>query len=53
MTKSECGSPRDRKQKGSLGAVGDGGQAFDGYRISVLQDEKSFGDECSDVCTTG
>lgn len=45
MTEIECGSHRDGKQKGLPGAGGDGGQAFDGYRVSAVQNEKSFGDE--------
>ena len=44
MMEIECGNPRDRKQKGLPEAEGDGGQAFDGYRVSVLQDKKSYGD---------
>ena len=53
MTETECGSHRGRKQKGLPGAGGDGGQAFDGYRVSILQKTRRvLGMNDSDVCTT-
>ena len=38
-------SRRQKAEWGLPGAADNGELAFDGYRVSVLQDEKSFGDE--------